>query len=136
MNLMFNFCRVTSLVCCVRDGLKIRNETSLRPANLKTREKTFAIEEGIPSFFDFWAYMYFCGGVISGPWYEFKDFQNYMRGTGHYKSIPSTILPTLKILLQVVILLVYGIILSIWFDERQCLTKEFKNYGVLKKLWF
>lgn len=99
MNLMFNFCRVTSLVCCVRDGLKLKNETSKQPANLKTREKSFAIEEGIPSFFDFWAYMYFCGGVISGPWYEFKDFQNYMRRTGHYKYIPSTILPTLKILL-------------------------------------
>jgi hypothetical protein len=23
MNLMFNFCKVTSLVCCVRDGLQI-----------------------------------------------------------------------------------------------------------------
>lgn len=74
MNLMFNFCRVTSLVCCVRDGLKIKNATKSSPVDLKSREKLYAIEEGIPSFFDFWAYMYFCGGVISGPWYEFKDF--------------------------------------------------------------
>jgi hypothetical protein len=42
--------------------------------DLKSREKVFAIEEGIPSFFDFWCYMYFCGAAISGPWYEFKDF--------------------------------------------------------------
>jgi hypothetical protein len=42
--------------------------------DLKSREKEYAIEEGIPSFFDFWCYMYFCGAAISGPWYEFKDF--------------------------------------------------------------
>ena len=133
---MFNFCRVTSLVCCVRDGLKVKNATPSNPANLKTREKSFAIEEGIPSLFDFWAYMYFCGGVISGPWYEFKDFQNYMRGAAHYKSIPSTVMPTLKIIAQMIGLVAYGIVLGIWFDERQCLTEEFKSYGILKKLWF
>jgi hypothetical protein len=72
MSLMFNFCKVTSLVCCVNDGLKIKNEGE--GANLKSREKTFANLEGIPSFFDFWCYMYFCGAAISGPWFEFKDF--------------------------------------------------------------
>ena len=136
MSLMFNFCRVTSLVCCVRDGLKLKHQSSKNPAVLKGREVKFAIEEGIPSFFDFWAYMYFCGGVISGPWYEFKDFKNYMKGQGHYKSIPSTVVPTVRIVLQAVGLVVYGIILSIWFDERQCLTEEFKSYGILKKIWF
>jgi hypothetical protein len=59
-----------------------------------------------------------------------------MRGAAHYKSIPSTLVPTLKIILQMISLVVYGIVLSIWFDERQCLTEEFKSYGVFKKLWF
>lgn len=74
MSLMFNFCRATSLVCCVRDGIKIKMSSKSTAVDLKSREKVFAIEEGIPSFFDFWCYMYFCGAAISGPWYEFKDF--------------------------------------------------------------
>lgn len=73
MNLMFNFCRVTSLVCAVSDGLKIKKH-GLEKADLKSREKAYAITEGIPSFADYWCYMYFCGAAISGPWYEFKDF--------------------------------------------------------------
>ena len=73
MILMFNFCKVTSLVCAVSDGLKIKRD-GMEKADLKKREKLFAITDGIPSFVDYWAYMYFCGAAISGPWYEFKDF--------------------------------------------------------------
>lgn len=80
---MFNFCRVTSLVCAVSDGIKIR-KLGVDKSDLKSREKAFAITDGIPSFFDYWCYMYFCGACISGPWYEFKDFQMYMRSQGHY----------------------------------------------------
>ena len=72
MNLMFNFCRVTSLVCAVSDGIKFKKLGER--ANLKTREVKYAITEGIPSFTDYCCYMYFCGACISGPWYEFKDF--------------------------------------------------------------
>jgi hypothetical protein len=78
MNLMFNFCKVTSLVCAVSDGIKIKEHLKkgkdISTLDLKSREKLFANEEGIPSFFDYWCYMYFCGAAISGPWYEFKDF--------------------------------------------------------------
>jgi len=64
---------VTSLVCAVSDGIRIKKE-GLEQVNLKKREKEFAITDGIPSFVDYWAYMYLCGASISGPWYEFKDF--------------------------------------------------------------
>lgn len=74
MNLMFNYCRVTSLACCIRDGIKLKEARKKGvEADLKSREKAFAIEE-VPSFFDFIAYLYFCGAAISGPFYEFKDF--------------------------------------------------------------
>ena len=76
MNLMFNYCRVTSLACCIRDGVTVKEARakgeSVAP-DLKKRELAYAIEE-IPSFFDFISYLYFCGAAISGPFYEFKDF--------------------------------------------------------------
>jgi D-alanyl-lipoteichoic acid acyltransferase DltB (MBOAT superfamily) len=51
---------------------------------LKSREKEYSNVDGIPSFFDYWAYMYFVGAAISGPWYEFKDFQEYMSANSKY----------------------------------------------------
>ena len=75
MNLMFNFCRVTSLACNIRDGDTLEKaKKNGKEADLKSREKAYAIEK-IPSFFDFISYLYFCGAAISGPWYEYKDFK-------------------------------------------------------------
>jgi D-alanyl-lipoteichoic acid acyltransferase DltB (MBOAT superfamily) len=81
--MMFNYCRITSLACCIKDGTLI---TTARksigdlierkiPLNelhvdLKSRELKYAVEE-VPSFLDFFAYIYFCGAVISGPWFEY-----------------------------------------------------------------
>lgn len=77
MNLMFNYCRVTSLACCIRDGQKLQvartNGLAPESAGLKRREIAYAVDE-IPSFFDYFSYLYFCGAAISGPFYEFKDF--------------------------------------------------------------
>jgi len=120
MSLMFNFCRVTSLVCCVRDGIHLKKYGD--KADLKSREKKFAISEGIPTFLDYWSYMYFCGACISGPWYEFKDFQNYMSGKENYKIIPNTLQPTLVRIFHVILMIAASIILSEYFDEKYYLT--------------
>ena len=75
MNLMFNFSRVTSLACCIRDGDIIKESKAIdKEADLRPREKAYAVED-IPSLFDFLSYLYFCGAAISGPWYEYKDWK-------------------------------------------------------------
>ena len=82
---MYNYCRITSLACCIKDGISVKearkrkNDQQRKLAvselnvNLKSREIKFALED-TPSFLEFFSYMYFCGAAISGPWYEFKDF--------------------------------------------------------------
>ena len=70
---MMNFCKVSSLVCAASDGEKIKRLGKAK-ADLRSRELEFANEEGRPSLKDYWAYLYFCGGAISGPWFEFRDF--------------------------------------------------------------
>ena len=57
-------------------------------------EKAFAIEK-VPAFTDFIGYMYFCGGTIAGPFYEFRDYINFIEKKDTYKQIPNTIVPTL-----------------------------------------
>ena len=54
-----------------------------------------AVDE-TPSFFDFLGYMYFCGGTIAGPFFEYMDYKNFIEKKEHYKVIPSTVLPTFK----------------------------------------
>jgi D-alanyl-lipoteichoic acid acyltransferase DltB (MBOAT superfamily) len=135
MNLMFNFCRVTSLVCAVSDGVKLKTNGE-QDCGLKTREKKFAITEGIPPLLDFWAYMYFCGGCISGPWFEFKDFQQYMRHEAHYRTIPSTVLATLKRVCMIAVLIVLSVIMSQFFDEHYLKTPQFKASTFISKILY
>ena len=60
----------------------------------KIGEREFLVEE-LPSFYDYLGYLYYCGGTIAGPIFEYKDYINFIQRTGHYKDIPSTIVPTL-----------------------------------------
>lgn len=58
-------------------------------------ERAYAIKEA-PSFSDFLGYMYYCGGTIAGPHYEYADYINFIERKGHYLKIPSSFIPTLK----------------------------------------
>jgi len=49
----------------------------------------------LPSFYEYISYMYYCGGTIAGPFFEYKDFNNFINRTHSYENIPSTIVPTL-----------------------------------------
>jgi hypothetical protein len=42
------------------------------------------------------SYIYFCGAVISGPWYEFRDFDSMIKLEGEFKVIPSTTWPAVR----------------------------------------
>lgn len=137
MNLMFNYCRVTSLACCIRDGIRIK-EARLKgvEADLKRREKAYAVEE-IPSFFEFMAYLYFCGAAISGPFYEFKDFQEMISRTGDFKNVPSTVKPGLIRFANAWMCVGTGAIIGSYVDEKFMLTSEFLNdYNIFEKLFY
>ena len=58
-------------------------------------EREYLVET-LPSFYDYMGYMYYCGCTIAGPFFEYKDYINFIHRTGHYSSIPSTILATLN----------------------------------------
>jgi hypothetical protein len=90
MTMMFGYCRVTSLACCIKDGHTIKqSEKDKSEPNLKTREKAFAVRE-VPTIFEFTSYMYFCGAPISGPWLEYKDLIQFFRKEEHYKNVDNT----------------------------------------------
>ena len=110
------------------------NKNGLEKADLKSREKKYAITDCIPSFFDYWSYMYFCGAAFSGPWYEFRDFQKYMRGESPYSKIPSTVKATLERIFHIVVLIGFSVLLAQYFDEKYYLTNDFKQTPFLEKV--
>ena len=78
--------------------------------------------------------MYFCGGAISGPWFEFRDFQDYMANQGHYKEIPSTVVPTLKRIALIAVLIVTQSFFSVNFKKQDLLTDDFAQLTLAMKL--
>ena len=57
-------------------------------------EREYLIEE-LPTFYEYLGYLYYCGGTIAGPFFEYRDYINFMSRKGNYATIPSTIIPTL-----------------------------------------
>ena len=138
MNLMFNFCRVSSLACCIRDGDKMaKAKKEGKEVDLKPREQAYAIsDQEVPSFFDFMSYLYYCGAAISGPWYEYKDFKQMIHKEGDFKEVPNTVIPALTRFVQAWMCVATGAILAQFVDEKFTLTEEFANdYNLLQK-WF
>lgn len=60
-------------------------------SNLVLGEIYYAVEK-LPSFYDYIAYMYYCGGTIAGPFYEYKDYIDFIQRINHYADIPGTFL--------------------------------------------
>jgi lysophospholipid acyltransferase len=103
--MMMNLCRLTAISINYRDGgvpmPKDDKEDTLKPSKCSLLPYCFIGERAhaiakIPSFFDYLGYMYYCGGTIAGPFYEYNDYINFIERTGHYSKIPSTFIPTIQ----------------------------------------
>jgi len=49
----------------------------------------------MPSLIEYFSYVYFVGGCICGPWFEFSDYIRFVEKKDEYEKIPSTIIPSL-----------------------------------------
>jgi D-alanyl-lipoteichoic acid acyltransferase DltB (MBOAT superfamily) len=145
--LMYNYCRITSLACCIKDGTMVkRARDKLKDGqrkvplkelgvDLKARELRFALEE-TPSFVEFLSYIYFCGAAISGPWYEFSDFNNMINLSGDFASVPSTVRPALRRYLDAWLCVAVGSFFDHYFPNSFLLTDEFAAHSLLWKIGY
>jgi len=133
MTLMFSYCKNTSLACNIKDGYTAKKaEADKKEPLLKRREVAFLVKE-MPSFYDYMAYMYFCGSAISGPWFEYKDLYDFMRAQGHYKHVHkvSTFWPSIfKVFMVVCCTLVGTVIGILGFDLGHLTTPAFGTYSL------
>ena len=50
----------------------------------------------LPSFYDYIGYTFYLGSTIAGPFYEYKDYIDFIEKKNSYKVIPNTVQATLK----------------------------------------
>ena len=100
--MMMNLCKISSISINYRDGgvpkdkreVELKSSKTISMINL-IGERLCLVEE-LPSFYDYLGYMYYCGGTITGPFFEYNDFINFIYRKGHYSNIPSTYIPAIK----------------------------------------
>jgi hypothetical protein len=103
----------------------------------------YAIKD-TPSFFDFLSYVFYCGGTISGPFYEYKDFDNFINKKDIYVTIPNTMIPTIKRFLTAfsnyINNLIYLVFVALnaaiddYFVPGYIITEEFGNKNFIYKV--
>ena len=80
--------KLSALAFCFSDGSY--EDSDLLPEQIERKiVKT-------PSVLEVASYVFYCSGCIVGPFFEFSDYIMYIEERGRYKSIPISIIPSLK----------------------------------------
>jgi len=80
--------------------------------------------------------MYYCGGTLAGPFYEYKDFMNFMELKDEFKNIPNTFLPTIKRFSTAMFFIMTSKIIDGYFNPSYMLTEEFGYRNFFFKCFF
>jgi len=134
MTIMMAYTKLSSLACNIKDGDTHRTaKKEGNEADLKRREKYYAVEE-VPSIFSYLSYMYFVGGSISGPWFEFRDLDDFFEARGHYENIHQfdTFYRGMERFAHAWGLVVVGAVLSKFFNLAYLLKPAFAEHP----LWY
>jgi lysophospholipid acyltransferase len=82
------------------------------------------------------SYIYFCGAVISGPWYEFRDFDSMIKLEGEFKVIPSTTWPAVRRYFEAWLCVAVGSFFDNFFPHEFLLTDEFASHSLLWQIGY
>ncbi|KAM3147373.1 hypothetical protein pb186bvf_000624 [Paramecium bursaria] len=127
--LMINCAKWTSFAYCYQDGLK--NDEDLIQ-DQKERKIT-----KLPSYFDYFTYIFFFFGCLAGPVYDYYDYDIFVNRKAVYSSIPNTIKETFRLFMFALIYSALYIFLLPKFDLESVLSDQFKDSNILIKIiWF
>lgn len=79
--------KLSALAFCYKDGGE--EEEKLLPEQKERKVKN------LPSVLELASYVFFCGGCILGPFFEYSDYVMYIEKRGRYEKIPSAFIPAL-----------------------------------------
>ena len=112
MNLV---CRLISLAMCYRDGSPKVNGDA---------ENDMALNQ-MPPMYKIIVYTFNVPSCIASPFYEYKDFEEWMELKGRYKHIPDPKRHGTIRFLSAIGWIIWLYIMGTWFDVDNLLTEEF-----------
>lgn len=124
--LMMFTCKFSSFAYCVEDGRQ--PEENLSSDQLQRRILT------IPSFLEYFNYIFFFPGAIVGPAFDFIDWQDFINLRKHYSAIPFQIIESLK---QLVFSFFFmGVLLGVYpyVPLEYCGSKEFADKNIFYQI--
>ncbi|KAI9015036.1 MBOAT, membrane-bound O-acyltransferase family-domain-containing protein [Gaertneriomyces semiglobifer] len=118
--------KLSSYAWCAYDGTK--DEKDLTPD-----QRPLAIRK-LPSLTEFLGYVFFFGGFLVGPAFEFNDYRKLVNAEPPFDNIPSPIRPairtTVSALVAFALFFLYGPTLT--FNE--CFTPSYASLSILQRI--
>ncbi len=85
---MILIAKMSALSFCYKDGAE-------KEENLFPEQKALKVVE-MPSLIQFLSYVFYSGGCLMGPFFEYSDYIKFIERTGHYAEMPlNTIIPSI-----------------------------------------
>ena len=88
----------------------------------------------LPSFFQVWSYTFNAPSCVAGPFFEYKDFEDWMELKGHYQSIPSTTYSGIKRLLTSLLWIPLASFFHTFYKIEGLASEDFWNKSFLRKV--
>lgn len=91
--------------------------------------------DGVPTILEVMGHSYFFGAFLVGPQFPMRRYRDFVRGTFFIKkdSKPSCVKPALLRLALGLLVLVFNIIGSRFYDDAFCLSDTFLEYNFLQR---
>ena len=97
-------------------------------------QKKYAVTE-MPSLLEYFSFVYYFGGFLAGPSFEFSDYRAFMRRSVSAEGSPSAWVPSVtKLLLSFVFMA--GVVLGGAFDTQFMSTEEYWALPLLHRLGY
>jgi lysophospholipid acyltransferase len=115
--IMMDLCKMTALAMNYADMHK-------DPEDIGPHRATYKLDR-LPSYLEFQSYIHFPGSCIIGPFFEYKDYRDFIKLANNYANMPMHYWPILKYWLGALVFsVIYGFIAPKFSSDR-CYSSEF-----------
>jgi len=98
----------------------------------------------LPSLLEFTSFVFFYGGIVVGPTFEFAYYRDWIALKGQYSSMPrgfpcglATVKPALTRLAEGILYILLNVgLLMAGYEAEACGTEEFAKGAFLPNVWF
>ena len=82
----------------------------------------------MPSILELASYTFYCNTSALGVFFEYADYKRFIEKTHEYKNIPSPILPSLKLLAQVLVFMIIYIVGNKYYPLPTCWSDKYLEF--------